>query len=247
MSWQCPYCETVNQDAVPICTVCERVAPVVESFLSLEQIDHAREYEELLSEVYSFESEQDYDKMLQTALKAANTFSQNDTAISKVHLAIKLSTEKRVQEFILTKIQEHVDSTEFETAQTFIKLWHHLKFEKSIISSYAKIVDEEIDIGTHKATIHQQIFDSVLNGDFSEALTVIETEILKIGEAPELSDIRVKIQNLIKSFDSKEKPRKIHLPLKKSSEVPVATPEEKPKIDIKNKTQRKFPKVKRNK
>ena len=77
MSWQCPYCETVNQDAVPICTVCERVAPVVESFLSLEQIDHAREYEELLSSVYSYESEQDYDKMLESALKAASTFSQN--------------------------------------------------------------------------------------------------------------------------------------------------------------------------
>ena len=246
MSWQCPYCETVNQDAVPICTVCERVAPVVESFLSLEQIDHAREYEGLLSEVYSFEAEQDYDKMLQVALKAASTFIQNDTAISKVHLAIKLSIENKIQEYILTKVKELVDKNEFASAQSFIALWHNLKFDKSMISAYGKLVDEELSIVAHKDLINNRLVNSVLNGNFSEALTIIETEILTHGKSTELSDIRVKIQNIINNFDSKDKPRRIHRPLKKSSEVHVATPEEKPIIDIKNKTQRKFPKVKRN-
>ena len=70
MSWQCPVCETVNQDVTPVCTVCDSLAPVIESFLSLESIDNLREYNNKLDDIHRAEIEGDYDKMLDIASKA---------------------------------------------------------------------------------------------------------------------------------------------------------------------------------
>lgn len=247
MSWQCPYCETVNQDAVPICTVCERVAPVVESFLSLEQIDHAREYEELLSDVYSFEAEQDYDKMLQTALKAASTFTQNDTAISKVHLAIKLAYEKKYQDYVLSKISENIECKNYATANAYISLWQNLKFDNALILSYIETVNAELNKASHEDKILRQVTDNILNGAFTEALTIIETELLTYKDSSELLDIRSKVQNLIKNIEHKEKTRKLPKPPKKSLGTTEPVIEASPTTDVKRTPQRKFPKVKRNK
>lgn len=241
MSWQCPYCETVNQDVVPICTVCERVAPVVESFLSLEQIDHAREYEELLSKVYSFEAEQDYEKMLQVALKAASTFTQNDTAISKVHLAIKLAYEKKSKDNILLKIAECIEGNNYTIANAYISLWQTLKFDNSLILSYVERINIELNRARHKDQILRHVTDNILNGAFSDALTIIETELLTYKDSTELLDLRSKVQNLIKNIEYKEKTRKIPKPLKnRLGSVDSAEP----KI-VKAPTKRKFPKVKR--
>ncbi len=247
MSWQCPYCETVNQDAVPICTVCERVAPVVEAFLSLEQIDHAREYEELLSDVYSFEAEQDYGKMLQTALKAVSTFTQNDTAISKVHLAIKLAYEKKFQDDILSKIAEYTECNNYTIANAYISLWQHLKFDNSLILPYVETINGELNRVCHKDQILRQVTDNILNGSFSDALTIIETELLMHKDSTELLDIRSKVQNLIKNVEYKEKPRKLPKPPKKSLGTSEPVIDASPTADIKRTSQRKFPKVRRNK
>lgn len=247
MPWQCTYCETVNQDAVPICTVCERIAPVVENFLSLEQIDHAREYEELLSDVYSFEAEQDYDKMLQAALKAASTFTQNDTAISKAHLAIKLSYEKNLQDYILSKIVEYTEGNNYTLANAYVSLWQNLKFDNSLILSYIETINAELNIASHKDQILRQVTNNILNGAFSEALTIIETELLTHKDATELLDLRSKVQNLIKNIEHKEKPRKLPKHPKKGLVSPEPIIEAPPTTDVKRASQRKFPKVKRNK
>ncbi len=245
MSWQCPYCETVNQDAVPICTVCERVAPVVESFLSLEQIDHAREYEELLSSVYSYEADHDYDKMLESALKAASTFSQNDTAISKVRLAIKLAYEKKSQDYILSKIAEYTDYNNYTIANAYISLWQNLKFDKSLILSYVEKINVELNRACHIDQILKQVTDNILNGAFSDALTIIETELLTHIDSTELLDLRSKVQNLIKNIEYKAKPRKLPKPLKKSLEaIGSSVDSADTKIAIAQ-TTRKFPRVKR--
>lgn len=247
MSWQCPYCETVNQDAVPICTVCERIAPVVESFLSLEQIDHAREYEELLSDVYSFEAEQDYDKMLQAALKAACTFTQNDTAISKVHLAIKLAYEKKFKNYILSKIVEYTECNNYTMASAYVSLWQNLKFDNSLILSYVETINAKLNIASNKDQILRQVINNILNGAFSEALTIIETELLTYKDSTELLDLRYKVQNLIKNIEHKEKPRKLPKPPKKGLGTPEPIIDATPTTDVKRTSQRKFPKVKRNK
>lgn len=245
MSWQCPYCETVNQDAVPICTVCERVAPVVESFLSLEQIDHAREYEELLSEIYSFEAEQDYDKMLQAALKAASTFTQNDTAISKVHLAIKLAYEKKSKSYILSKIVQYTECNNYTLANTYVSLWQNLKFDNTLILSYIETINAGLNIASHKDQILRQVTNNILDGAFSEALTIIETELLTYKDATELLDLRSKVQNLIKNVEHKEKIRKTPKPLRKSLEPVDSLVDVTPPKSVTTSTKRKFPKVKR--
>lgn len=247
MSWQCPYCETVNQDAVSLCTVCNRIAPVVETFLSLEQIGHAREYEKLLSDVYSFEAGQDYDKMLQTALKAARTFTQNDTAILKAHLAIKLAYEKKFKNYILSKIVEYTECNNYTMANAYVSLWQNLKFDNSLILSYIETIDAELERASHKDQILRQVTDNILNGAFSEALTILETELLTHKDVAELLDLRSKVQNLIKNLEYKEKPRKLPKPPKKSLGSPEPIIDASPTTDVKRTSQRKFPKVKRNK
>lgn len=247
MSWQCPYCETVNQDAVTICTVCERIAPVVESFLSLEQIAHAREYGELLTDIYDYEKEGDFDRMLAAALKAACTYNQNDVAISKIQLAIKLSHEKIFQVFILAKIKENIDLKLFSAADAYIQLWNAMGYNNDPIASYEFEVYNEQRKKEYKIEVTKKIFNHILSGLPSEALTLVETELIKSPDDSELSDIRSKIQNLIKSSS----------PYKKSRNIPKPTRTRTTPLDLELPThdktpeqlgrQIKIPKVKRNK
>lgn len=83
MSWQCPNCETVNQDVTPVCTVCDHLAPVIDSFLSLEGIQLQTEYNAKLDEVYALESSGEYEQMLQTALEAISIYRENALAVGK--------------------------------------------------------------------------------------------------------------------------------------------------------------------
>lgn len=248
MSWQCPYCENVNQDAVPICTVCERVAPVVESFLSLEQINHAREYEELLSEVYSSEASSDYENMLTAALKAASTFNQNDVAVSKIHLAVKLQYEKSLRDNLLENIKKQIEEGQYFDAQASIRLWHFFRFDNMLIVPFSEKVEKELAKLTRDKALKDEITQFIIDGNHSEALRVVETEILSNPDVPELKELRSKIQNIIKSTESTDKVRKIPKPPKREKDTKVIPTEKEgttpTTLGCKHK---KFPKVKRNK
>ncbi len=243
MSWQCPYCENVNQDAVPICTVCERVAPVVEAFLSLEQIDHAREYEDLISSVYSFEAESDYERMLETALKAASTFSQNDVAISKIHLAVELSNRKKIQDILLIKVKEYIELNQYIEAQPYVRLWLEFKLDRSLISYYSDIINEEIEKIEHEKIILKQVTEHILNGEFHDALTIIETELLTKEYSTELIELRTKVQNIIKTSENKGKKQNIPKVTKPPKKNPYK--KDKPVPDEGETKPRKYPIVKR--
>lgn len=249
MSWQCSYCETVNQDAVPICTVCERVAPVVDSFLSLEQIDHAREYEELLSNVYTYETEGNYEKMLEAALKAASTFNQNDVAVSKIHLAVKLAFTEKMQDLILSKIKEYFSLNEYMKAQSYVHLWQTLKFDEDLIAPFSETLAEEITKKDSQETLYKKVIEHILDGKYPEALTIIESETLSFDNPSKLIELRTKVQNLISNFEKKESTRripKISRPPKKEPLFPKSE-EDETSSDPKKLKSRKFPKVKRNK
>ena len=122
MSWQCPTCETVNQDVTPVCTVCDTLAPVIESFLSLESIEDLREYNAKLDEVHRLEVACDFDAMLETALEAIAIYKENGLAVDKAKQALKKSNEVQLKIQLLTLLNSTIEKKNYLAANVIIHL-----------------------------------------------------------------------------------------------------------------------------
>lgn len=249
MSWQCPYCETVNQDAVPVCTVCDRIAPVIESFLSLEEIEHAREYAETLSEINRHESSGEYNKMLESALKAIASYQQNDIAVNKAQLAIKLDFQTKIKKQLLAIIDKSISEENFLLAVTSIQIWKTLKFDTETIKDKKDLVQTRFDEQKFMKKVNYDVTEALLMGDFNKGLEIIDKSLLKYPENKPLTELRNKMQSGISLKN--EHTKKLAKPFKKqllSVERPKTTT---PTMAAEKKSlptpqTRKFPKVKRN-
>ena len=247
MSWQCPYCETVNQDAVPVCTVCDRIAPVIESFLSLEEIEHAREYAEKLSDINKHESSGEYNKMLECALKAIASYQQNDIAVNKAQLAIKLDIEAKIKKRLLSIIDKSVSEANYLLADTTIKIWKALKFDSEAIKDKKDIVQLKLEEHTLVENVKSNLAEALLIGGFNNALEIIDKSLLKYPENKVFAEIRTKIQNAIDTNNehakNKSKPTK-RFPTIERVGLTVDTIEPKTE-ELSSTTKRRFPYVKR--
>ena len=131
MSWQCPTCETVNQDVTPVCTVCDTLAPVIESFLSLESIEDLREYNSKLDEVHRLEISGDYDRMLDVALEAIATYKENGIAVEKAKQALKKSNEIQLASQLATLLNSTIEKKNYLAATAVIRLIENLTLKNS--------------------------------------------------------------------------------------------------------------------
>lgn len=142
MSWQCPYDETVNQDAVPYCTVCGRLAPVIESFLSLEQIENISLYNDKLDKVHQYEFNGQYENMLATALEAIRLYKENGLAVAKVRVAVKRILENDMAYKLIKLIDRSLDTHDFSIASNVAEIWETLLPDDARIKSYKIKISE---------------------------------------------------------------------------------------------------------
>ena len=132
MSWQCPTCETVNQDVTPICTVCDSIAPVIESYLSLEAIELLREYNEKLDSIHSLEVAGSYEAMLETAMEAISLYKENGLALDKAkHALIHLNNDKLKSQFSYM-LKSEMEEKNYLFASVLIKLMDRLAIDTSV-------------------------------------------------------------------------------------------------------------------
>jgi uncharacterized transporter YbjL len=251
MSWQCPYCETVNQDVVPLCTVCDRLAPVIESYLSLEKIEHANQYTTLLSQIKDFERIEDTNQAIQTALDAIAIYEDNDVAVSKLKENIKAEVDNKISLTISELLHAAVESEDYVTANCIIELCDRSMLSIPTINEYRAKVTEAKAYSERISAITTEVFNLAIDLKQREALELLDKALLSYPTDEQLLSQREKIQQFIEGIEKYRKPtpiigKKFPKPQISNPKVDVCdTPSGESGTDSIIQHKRKFPKVKR--
>lgn len=251
MSWQCPYCETVNQDAVPVCTVCDRLSPVVESYLSLETIQHAKEYTEKLAQINEFELAGDISNAISTAIEAISIYEDNDVALQKLKEDTKMEADMNMSSDLFDMLSSAVESNEYSNADIVIKLWDKLGLPGESVNRFRIKIYEMLTYKEQIRTIIKSATDSILALKPKDAIEQIEKALLSYPTDEQLKSFRNKIKQFVAELEvSKKNASKLKKAYPRPVTILSATPKEAPasiegKGEETTSRKRKFPKVKR--
>lgn len=253
MSWQCPTCETVNQDVTPVCTVCDSIAPVIESYLSLEAIELLREYNEKLNSIHTLEASGDFEAMLDTAMEAIALYKENSLALDKAkHALIHLNNDKvRLQ--ISTMLNTAMEKRDYLGASALFALMDSFPFDALEFSSVRTEVRNQLSRKNDIDKILNESYKAIIELDTTKALQIIDDGLSKYSSSELLQFRRDDIQKFIISLNTPRKPeekrgsfpRPPHKGGEPSPKFPNI-PDVSPVINL-NPKKRKFPKVERNK
>lgn len=251
MSWQCPKCETVNQDVTPVCTVCDSIAPVIESYLSLESIELLREYNEKLDSIHSLEAVGNYEAMLDTAIEAIALYKENSLALEKAKHALIHLNNTKLKSQISGLLNSAMERKDYLTASALLKLIDSFSIDVLEFSEIRTELRSQLSRKNEIDKILDESYQAMIALDTTRALQIVENGLSKHSSSMLLQFRREDIKKLIgslssiKKFEVKRKsfPRPPHkdgdsvsIPQDYSSETPI--------IDLKP-SKRKFPKVKR--
>lgn len=252
MSWQCPNCETINQDITPICTVCDHLSPVVDSFLSLESIEKLRDYNDKLEEVHALEIEGRYEDMLKSSIQAMALFRDNSLAIEKAYQAIKRLQKSNLEGLLFSMIDEALNKKNLNLSAAILKLIDLLEISNDRVEEIRKEVKKKISRKKDVDEILQKTHLALIDLDTDGALRIVEEGLIIHTSSKRLQTRRKEIQTFIQNLNKRKNPedpykRKRPLP-KQSSNRSTSVCLETDKIEKKEiePQKRKFPKVKLN-
>lgn len=245
MSWQCPYCETVNQDAVPVCTVCDRLAPVIETYLSLESIQSLRDYNEKLDAAYHFEAIGDFEGMLTSALDAVSIYKENGIAVDKARQAIVYINKNNIISNLTNALETAKEAGDAYRIAAILQLCENLNITNDYFRNAREQEGNNIKVIDTVNKILDDTYNAMVKLDIEQAKQIIDNALLKypsekllIDRAEDIKKLAVAISN-IKSLTGNQHRR---LPRPKPKE-PI-TPDKECLRQTNSK--RKFPTVKRN-
>lgn len=249
MSWQCPKCETVNQDVTPVCTVCDSIAPVIESFLSLESIEDLREYNAKLDEVHRLEIACEYDSMLKTALEAIAIYKENGIALEKAKQALKRNAEVMLTNELVSLLHTTIDKNNYLVATAIIRLIENMNLKVPELSSLKSDVSTQLSKKNEIDVILNESYKAIISLELSNALVIVESGLVKFPSSKLLHDRRDEIKNFtanIKEIQNKSEGKKKSFPkplhrTEKDEQKTQSLHKEIISLD----TKRKFPKPKR--
>lgn len=249
MSWQCPICETVNQDVTPVCTVCDSLAPVIESFLSLESIEDLREYNEKLDEIHRLEIEGNYEKMLKIALEAIAIYKENGLAVEKAKQALKRKNEALLTSELISLLHSTIENKNYLAATAIIRLIDNFNLEVPELSSLKSEVRTQLSRETEIDRILKESYKAIISLELNNALELVESGLEKYSSSKllqyrrdEIKSFAASLNKLKKKAEVKKKPypKLVHSP-EIENEKSHPLPTEVISLD----TKRKFPKPKR--
>lgn len=251
MSWICPTCETLNQDITPVCTVCDSIAPVIESYLSLEAIELLREYNEKLDSIHSLEAVGDYEAMLDTAMDAIVLYKENSLALEKAKHALIHLNNTKLKSQISGLLNSAMERKDYLTASALLKLIDSFSIDALEFSEIRTEIHSQLSRKNEIDKILEESYEAIIELDTSRALQIVEEGLSKYSTSKLLQFRRDDIKKLIGSLSSIKKPedkrKPFPRPSHKGGETVPAIKEssaETPIIDLKP-SKRKFPKIKR--
>lgn len=251
MSWQCPTCETVNQDVTPVCTVCDSIAPVIESYLSLETIELLKEYNEKLDSIHSLEVAGNYEAMLDTAMEAVALYKENSLALEKAKHALIHLNNAKLKSQISGLLNSAMEKKNYLTASALLKLIDSFFIDVLEFSEIRTEVRSQLSRKNEINKILDESYKAIIELNTSRALQIVEEGLSKYSSSKLLQFRRDDIQKLIISLSSIRKPeekrKSFPRPPCKITEASSTTRDispDAPIIDLKS-AKRKFPKVNR--
>lgn len=255
MSWQCPICETVNQDVTPVCTVCDHLSPVVDSYLSLESIENLREYNEKIKGINRLEIAKDYNVMLELAIQAISLCKDNRLAVDKAKDAIRKLQDEKLESLCTSVLEESLSKKNLTLAAGLIKLIDTLEISNESLEKLKKDGKKKISRKKDVDEILQKSYMALIDLDTNLALQIIEEGLIIHASSKRLQNRRMEIKSFIKKVnEQREKPIKTTptrphpKPKKPSIEIESFEPKREVKdLRTSTKTKRKFPIVNRNK
>lgn len=253
MSWQCPICETVNQDVTPVCTVCDHLAPVVDSYLSLESIENLRIYNEKLEEVHSLEIDNNFSGMLDAAIQAMALYRENGLAIEKAKQAIKKFYAKDMEGKLLVLLQDACKKKNLILANGMLKIIECLDISNEEVDKLRKDTKKKISRKKDVDQLLENSYQALLELDTSKAMAIVEGGLIIHTSSKRLQTRRTEIQTFIKNLNNlKDKKNKLTPSRPKPKPKPQSMNSENERHSIKQteitglEEKRKFPTVKRN-
>lgn len=217
MSWQCPICETVNQDVTPVCTVCDHLSPVVDSFLSLESIEKLRDYNEKLEEVHRLEIAGKYDEMIESSIKAMSLYRDNTLAIEKTRQAVEKLQQIKLDNLVINILGEALDKKNLNLATGILKMIDLLEISNDKLDEMKREAKKKISRKKDVDEILHKTFLALVDLDTDNALRIVEEGLIIHSASKRLQNRRKEIQTFIqhlnkrKETDNKNK-RKIPAP-----------------------------------
>lgn len=250
MSWQCPICETVNQDVTPVCTVCDNLAPVIDSYLSLAAIDRLREYNEKLDTIHVLESEGRYEEMLEESIAAIALYQENGLALEKARHALTHIQQNKLTKQLRSYLDEAVDKREYGIASDIIKIADHLRLIDDGINAYRSKVKLKISNIKEVDDYLDSSFKALMDLDTNLALQVVEEGMLEHTHSKRLKQRREDVKRFITNLNGVKKTeisRGRKLPTTSTRRNDSASSENISKSNDSHsgKTKRKYPTVKR--
>lgn len=248
MSWQCPKCETVNQDVTPVCTVCDTLAPVIESFLSIESIGDLSEYNVKLDEVHRLEISGDYENMLVVALEAIAIYKENGLAVEKAKQALKHLNEEQLKLQLINLLSSNTEKKNYTEATLILRLIEYFHLEISDITSIKTEIKSQLSKEKDIDEILKESYKAIVSLELSKASEIIEVGLEKYPSSKLLQFRRDEIRNLTLAINnlqkkSEDKKRTFPKPTHRPTEEPKASENLNEVISLDKK--RKFPKPKR--
>lgn len=251
MSWQCPKCETVNQDVTPVCTVCDCIAPVIESYLSLEAIELLREYNEKLDSIHSLEAAGNYEAMLDTAMEAIALYKENSLAVEKAKHALIHLNNTKLKSQISALLNSAMEKKNYLIASVLLILIDSFSIDVLEFSDIRTEVSSQLSRKNEIDKILHESYKAVVELDTSRAQQIVEEGLSKYSSSKLLQFRRDDIKKLICSLSSMGKPeeKRKSFPRPPHKETESSSTTRDISIDAKiidsKPPKRKFPKVKR--
>lgn len=250
MSWQCPICETVNQDITPVCAVCDHLAPVVDSYLSLESIENIRDYNDKLEKIHALEVSKNYETMLEIALEAMATYKDNGLAVEKARQAIKKLHNFELNNFLVSKLEEVIVKKNLLLADALIKIYEHFEIVNEKFEEIRKEVKKKLSRKKDVDELLKQSFDALIELDSERAMKIVEEGLLIHTNSKRLQTRRREIQIFIQNLNKKKENEALSKNQKLRPKQRISSQDlNKSKSDTKKneKRERRFPEVRTNK
>lgn len=205
MSWQCPICETVNQDVTPVCTVCDHIAPVIESYISLEAIELLGVYNEKLDSIHSFEAIGNYEAMLDTAMEAIALYKENGLALDKAKHALIHLNNAKLKTHILALLNTAMDKENYLAASELFKLMDSFSIDTLDVADIRSEVQGHLLRKNEIAKILDESFKAIIELDTSRAMQLVEDGLSKYSASNLLQLRRDDIKKLVSALNSIKK------------------------------------------
>lgn len=242
MSWQCPICETVNLDVTPVCTVCDNLAPVIQSYLSLQAIDLLQEYNKKLDAIHTLEADGNYEEMLNTAMEAISLYRENSLALDKAKHALIHLNQFKLKKQISDNINNAIEKEDFTLADSLFQLLDSFGIDTSEFATFRSEVRNQLFCKNEIAKILDDSYEVLIELNTDKALQIVKEGLDKYPSSELLQCRQDEIEKFsCKILKEKENDKKLY------SKSPQGGPpaEGSPKPEDK-KSKRKFPTVTRH-